>query len=117
MIYNTKYTKKAEARILYKELDNGDEQFFVISITHDRGQYRAHWELITQEHRGSYISTLSYPTADYNGQTIIKDGRFSLKYLEKADNIIRSNLIKYFELWKQGEYQRLCNEIHADINK
>lgn len=117
MVYNTKYTKKAEARILYKELDNGDEQFFVISIAHNNGQYRAHWELITQEHRGSYISTLSYPTADYNGQTIIKDGRFSLKYLEKADNIIRSNLIKYFELWKQGEYQQLCNEIHADINK
>ena len=117
MIRITQWTRQAAQEKEIKTLDNGDKQLFVISINHSGGQYRAHWEMATDEYKNGYKSRLTIPYADYNGQTVLKNGRFSRAQLEKADKQLADNLEKYFNLWAAGEYQQLCNEIHADFNK
>lgn len=110
------YTRQADASKKIKTLENGDEQFFVIRINHNFADtYKAHWEMATHEHRNGYTSVLTIPTADYNGQTTLKTGRFNRKWLEKADLLLNNNIEKYFNLWNQEKYQELCNEIHTDI--
>ena len=76
MIKITEWTRKAYQKIEYNTLENGDKQYFVIQIDHDNGRYKARWEMITEERRNGYLSTLSIPMAEYNGQTTLKDGRF-----------------------------------------
>lgn len=116
MIRISSYTRQADANIKIKTLENGDEQFFVIRINHDFcNTYKAHWELATHEHRNGYTSVLTIPTADYNGQTTLKTGRFNRKWLEKAESVLTNNINKYFDIWQQEKYQELCNEIHKDI--
>lgn len=114
MIYNTQWTRKAEQR---KEISRQENNvgFFVVSVSHSNGQYRAHWKKEIDEYKNGYKSTLSYPFADYNGQTRIKDGRFNIKYLEKIDKLLADNIDKYYQIWTQEKYQDLCNEIHSDI--
>lgn len=117
MINITQWTRKAQQERTIKTLDNGDTQLFCVSITHDRGQYRAHWEMATDQRRDGYKSRLTTPFADYNGQTVLKEGRFSRAQLERADKQLAENLEKYFSIWQACDYQGLCNEIHADFNK
>lgn len=116
MIKITEYTRKAQQEREFETTEKG-KRLFVVSITHDRGQYCAHWELATDETRDGYTSRTTYPFTDYNGRTVLKDGRFSRKQLEQADLILAANLEKYYTLWQAGQYQDLCNEIHVDFNK
>jgi len=114
MIRITQWTRKAQQEREIKTHENGDRDLFVISITHHDGLWRASWEQCTDEYRTGYKSRLSCPCADYNGQTSLKIGRFSAKALEKYDAALAANFDKYYQLWQAGEYQALCNEIHAD---
>ena len=117
MIRISSYTRQADVNKKIKTLENGNEQYFIVRVNHNFANgYKAHWEMVTVEYRDGYKSTLSIPTADYNGQTFLKEGRFSRKWLEKAEKILENNVEKYFDLWTQEKYQELCNEIHNDIN-
>lgn len=118
MIIYTQYTHEAQQ---IRDIDadfneDGDKRVFVIRILHYNGRYLAKWEQQTQQIRDGYRSTLTIPTADYNGRTTLKDGRLSKAFLTKADTILGNNLDKYFNLWTAEKYQELCNEIHADFN-
>lgn len=117
MIKITQWTREASASRTIKEYETErghNADVFYVQIRHSNGQWRAFWGMETNETRDGYTSRLSYPFADYNGQTIIKTGRFNAKTLEKMDAVLAANLDKYYEQWQAGEYRALCNEIHAD---
>lgn len=115
MIKITEWTREARTEIEIKTRDNGDKEIFELYFSHHNGQYRAHWGQVVDEYRQGYKSRLSIPYADYNGQTVIKNGRFNRKYLEKADKALEENKAKYFELWQAERHQDLCNELHKDL--
>ena len=115
MIKNNQYTREAWQEIENKILENGDIQKFIVKYYHYNGFWCAGWELITEQKRNGYMSRLSIPTADYNGRTRIQAGRFSASKLQKLESVLYNNKDKYFNLWQQGKYQELCNELHADF--
>lgn len=115
MIKITQYTRRAEARKLYAQDDQRNNLYFSIAITHSNGFYSCIWQQQTEELRTGYSSIITRPFDLCNGRTTLQGRRFSRGYLEKADKILAENLEKYFSIWKQEDYQRLCNEIHSDF--
>ena len=115
MIKNTQWTREAWQEKEIKRLENGDVQKFIITVSHYQGRWKARWEMITDEYRDGYKSRLSTPMAEYNGQTTIKEGRFSLNKLERAEKLLGENVDRYYDLWTQEKYQELCNQLHEDL--
>ena len=116
MIRITEWTRESRAEKEIETQENGDKKIFELYVSHRNGQYRAHWGQVIDQFKDGYKSRLSIPFADYNGQTTIKDARFSRKWLENADKVIQNNLQVYFELWQAEKYQELCNRLHSDLN-
>lgn len=117
MIRITEYTRESVHRRGYSSETEQDKHFLTIRLSHRNGCYFVSWTHEIDEYKNGYKSTLTIPFAQCNGRTGIKDGRFSLKYLEKADAVIATNLEKYYNLWYKSQYQDLCNELHNDLEK
>lgn len=116
MIINNTYIRRAEQRREYATDSEQNKHFLTIAISHRNGQFIAVWTHEIDEAKTNYTSTLTIPTADCNGKITIKDARFSIKYLEKADKLLADNLHKYFDIWNDGQYQELANTLYNDFN-
>lgn len=116
MIKITQYTRASEHAHNIKTFDNGNIERFFLSISHNNGTYYASWKRETIEHKDGYNTTTYKPFDEDSGRVAIKSGRFSRAFLEKCDKFIADNLQKYYELWQQGEYMQLANELYNNIN-
>ena len=116
MIINNKWTRRAEQRMEYATDSEQNKHFLSVRISHNNGRFIAVWTQEIDEYKNGYKSTLSRPFDDCNGRITIKDARFNLKWLEKADKLLADNLQKYFNIWNNGQYQELANTLYNDFN-
>ena len=93
--------------------DKQEKDYLVMEIRHGNGTYKLTVTKETENERYGYAMREFLLFAEGNFNATLSYGRKSQKKLDRYHAIVEENKEKYTELWKNGKYQEIYQDVIA----